>query len=277
MTSWRAVAAAWSLLALAAPVGASDHATALADFQKLLPPGYSKARLSAQDQLILEASEDPAPNAAARRRQDLAQACGSWTRSLQAAGVDESAPYLMELRPSGGSLWRCAKGQGGKAEIRSVEEWSDDFLPFAASGRNRGRLFGFLGGQLATGGAIDSMGFNARLGSTLMQDRYDAAVSLGYVSFDSDPAFSITSLGLVLRELFPLSRHAGWNAGVQLLYNKPSIGDADTTVSALTGVNFYLPGGSFDVTLTAGTNSRYSLLLGYTFYLSQTPLEEDAP
>jgi len=54
-----------------------------------------------------------------------------------------------------------------------------------------------------------------------------------------------------------------------LTRSAPSPGDAVTSLGVLGGINFFLPGGSFDVTALIGNHSTYSLLIGYTLYLTR--------
>ncbi len=223
---------------------------------------FSKARLSAQNRLTLSAAEEFVSAGAGKRKGWMRDALGLWRGALEEAEVSEEDPWIQAQWSGGGSLWRS---RSGEAEV--VEEWSNDKIPYTEAGR-AGKLFGFFGGQLASGGAADMMGVNARLGSTLLRNRYDMALILGYNSFDTDPKTSSVSYGAVGRALFPWKPALGYNLGFQVLRTSPSEGEGATTVSALAGLNFFLGGGSFDLTLNAGNHSSYGLLAGYSFFFA---------
>ena len=150
---------------------------------------FSKARLSAQNRLTLSAAEEFVSAGAGKRKGWMRDAQGLWRGALEEAEVSEEDPWIQAQWSGGGSLWRS---RSGEAEV--VEEWSNDKIPYTEAGR-AGKLFGFFGGQLASGGAADMMGVNARLGSTLLRNRYDMALILGYNSFDTDPKTSSVSYG----------------------------------------------------------------------------------
>ncbi len=239
------------------------HTRALGDFKEgMSPDAFSKARLSAQNRLIVSATREFAAAGGAKRKAWMQDALTLWRGALEEARSAEEEPWIQAQWNGGGSLWRS---RSGRAEL--VEEWSDDKVPYTEAGR-AGKLFGFFGGQLASGGEMDMMGVNARLGSTLLRNRYDAALILGYSSLDTEPKATTVSYGAVGRTLFPWKPGLGYNVGFQVLRISPSQGDGVTTVSALAGLNFFLGGGSFDVTLNAGNHSSYGLLAGYSFFFA---------
>lgn len=244
--------------AVAGPVAAVQ------DFNKRFSsPAFSSARLTSQNHLVLEATDLFVSSGTAKQKEWMREAFLSWTEALRVAGAPSGSPLILVNRKEGGSLWRF---EAGNPKI--VDEWSDDRLYYADEAAPRGKLFGFFGGQIATGGDIDAKGFNARLGTTLFNN-YDVAATFGYASLDTSPKYTINTIGLVGRALYPWTQHAGWNVGAQIVRNDPSVGDPDFALSVLGGINFYLPGGTFDITLTAGEQGTYALLVGYTFYFNR--------
>lgn len=257
--------AAFFLALIPLSAEAQDYSQALEDFRpKLNPQAFSEARLSYQNQLVLEATDEFLARATSGQKGWVWEALLAWSSSLNAAGINDNSPLAEVVRPGGGSLWRLSEGK-----VRQLEEWSDDKLSLGSAER-RGRLFGFFGGQLSNGGTANATGLNARIGSTLFKNRYDLALTFGYNSADTTPKSTIVSYGLVGRALFPLTRRIGWNIGAQAVRSDPNLGNATNTVSALGGINFYLPKGSFDLTLTYGSRGSLGLLIGYTLYLTKS-------
>lgn len=198
-----------------------------------------------------------------------------WLGAAAAEGGKEAASRVSETcktrgqdpcwlalnEPGGGSLWRWSAGKA-----RLVNRWNFDEPPLRAIPSPAGRLFGFVGGQTVTGGAVDSAGIQLRLGSTLFHDRYDVALSYGYNKMYSDPKYEVATFGLVGRVRFPLTRRFGGNVGLQVQRSVSTQGQRDA-LSGLAGINFYLPTGSFDITLNVGNHDTYGLLAGFTLYL----------
>jgi len=250
-----------SLVLLTPRAHASGREQTLADLRKgLNPAAFSGARLSAQDQLILDAT-DLFISSGPKQKAWMTEALTRWQEGLKAEGAASRQVLAVTSWKDAGSLWTL---RDGKAVI--LEQWSDDHPVYTGERNGTGRWFGFLGGQIVRGGDEDVSGFNARLGSTLFQNHYDTALMFGYASVGS---VSSKTFGVLGRALFPLNETTGWNVGAQVSRFIPSTGDAQSTLSLLAGLNFYLPGGSFDVTLQAGNNSTYALLVGYSFYISQ--------
>lgn len=225
---------------------------------------FSKARLSPQNSLILEATNFFVAASEAEQTALISKAGAVWMEALGAAGINDGQTLIVVIWQSGGSLWSLENRSAKK-----LEEWSDHHLRFTPANTKKGRIFAFLGGQLATGGSTGSQGINAMAGSTLFQNRFNFTINLGYNSVDTSPSTSLLNYGLAGRILFPLSSKLGWNAGAQIMRSSPSIGDATSVISALGGLNFYMPAGSFDVTATVANHNVYGLLAGFTFYLNQ--------
>ena len=255
-----------ALLACASPaVRAADFDSALEDFKRdFNSSAFSNPRLSNNRQLILDAADPYLSAKASKRKEWVQDALTRWREALSLAGVNKKTTFLEVVWPAGGCLWQWDKGA-----LRQLDEWSDEKLAFSETNRS-GRLFGFFGGQLVTGGASQVNGLNARLGSTLFHDRYDLALSYSHTTVKTTPQYVSNTYGLVGRALFPWTKQAGWNIGGQatrtLVPGAPQKYDA---LSALTGINFYLPGGSFDVTLTWGEEGAYGLQLGYTLFFNK--------
>ena len=252
-----------AVMALSLPAAAADRRQALETIRPLLDTAaFSGADLSAQDQLVLKAADKYSSMPASARAARTSGALLEWKNAL---GSDAPAALMLSVRfNGGGELWLLKPSGPAK-----IDEWSDTRLPFTPEQPNTDRFFGYIGGQYMRGGgsAGNTTGFNGRLGKTFMNGRYDAALLYGYLKLGSD--YSSSSYGLTGRALFPWTDHVGWNVGGSLTRSAPSPGDAVTSLGVLGGINFFLPGGSFDVTALIGNHSTYSLLIGYTLYLTR--------
>lgn len=169
---------------------------------------------------------------------------------------------VVEYRGNG-ELWTVA---GGSATL--ADTWSRSRMRYTRHERKAGRWFGYAGGQFVRGGDSPSTGWTGRIGTTLLNNRYDAALSLSRNSFSDVEDSGITTIGLTGRVLYPYTRHAGLNLGLQL--DRVSYtGYSHISPSAVGGINIYLPGGSFDLSLNCGERGRVALLAGYTVYISK--------
>lgn len=187
---------------------------------------------------------------------------GERKAAVERAAAVFSSAFAAAVELAGeGELWTVT---GGRAE--EVDSWSARGMRFAPRSRRAGRWFGHLGGQLTRGGDLPSSALLARLGTTLFKNRYDVAVSLTRNNFTDVDDSAVTRIGLTFRALYPYTAHAGFNLGAQLDYVSAT-GYNHLSLSALAGINIYLPGGSFDVTFTHGERGNRGLLLGYTVYL----------
>lgn len=234
---------------------------------------FSPARLSASRHLVLEATENYLQLNLIARNSWLSRTCALWKKALEDNDVAEELPGFTVLWPAGGQLWHCTgQDEAGSEKIGAVESWRDDYLRISGPAA-RGGLFGYIGGQAVVNGPVDSNGYNLRLGSTLYQGRYDAALSYGKSTVATTPSYALSSYGLVGRALFPLDESKGWNLGLQFTRTVSTAGGINTrtdSTGVLGGLNFFLPGGSFDVTVTVGNNSTFGVQLGYTVYLTRT-------
>jgi len=251
------------LISFSLPAAAADYRQAFERFKPRLDTEiFSGAALSAQNQLILEATDKYAAMLPAERGLQASWVLAEWNKALSPRAP---ANLLLSTKwKDGGELWLMKTA--GPARI---DEWADTRLPFTPDQPKADRFFGYVGGQYmnGTGETGDLTGFNGRLGKTFMSGRYDAAVLYGYTKMGE--AAGSSTYGLTGRALFPLNERMGWNLGGSYTRSAPSSGDAVNNMSALGGVNFYLPGGSFDITASLGNNSMYSLMVGYTLYMTR--------
>lgn len=252
-----------ALISFSLPAAAADYRRAFERFKPRLDTEiFSGAALSAQNQLILEATDKYAAMTAEERGLQASWVLVEWSKALPRGS---SANLLLSTKwKDGGELWQMKAARPAR-----IDEWSDTRLPFTPDQPKADRFFGYVGGQYMNGTAEtgNTTGFNGRLGKTFMSGRYDAAVLYGYTKMGED--YSSSSYGLTGRALFPLNERMGWNLGGSYTRSVPSSGDAANNMAALGGVNFYLPGGSFDITASLGNNSMYSLLIGYTLYMTR--------
>lgn len=179
----------------------------------------------------------------------------------RAVAAAPSASVVSVELSSEGELWTVS---GGRAE--ALDYWSDRGMRFGPRSRRSGRWFGYVGGQLTRGGDLPSNALTGRIGATLFKNRYDAAISLSRSNFTELDDSAVTTAGLTFRALYPYTAHAGFNIGVQAA-RVSATGYNHLSPSVLGGVNIYLPGGSFDITLTHGERGNRGLMLGYTVYL----------
>ncbi|MBI4351184.1 MAG: hypothetical protein HY550_07075 [Elusimicrobia bacterium] len=252
-----------ALIFFSPPAAAADYRQALEGLNQRLDASlFSGAALSAQNQLILEATDKYAALPASERGRRASAALAEWRKALSPR---PPANLLLSIRwKDGGELWLL-----NTAGPVKIDEWADTRLPFAPDQPRADRFFGYVGGQYMNGTEEtgNTTGFNGRLGKTFMSGRYDAAILYGYAK--TGEAAGSSNYGLTGRALFPLNERMGWNLGGSYIRSVPSSGDAVNNMAALGGVNFYLPGGSLDLTVSLGNNSMYSFMAGYTLYLTR--------
>lgn len=186
---------------------------------------------------------------------------GVVARAANALALPPEKPFSVEWA-GGGELWALKNGQASK-----IDSWSDRSLPLNPKSSNKGRWFGSVGLQGMGGGDYPASAMNLRVGSTLFRNQYDLAWTYDYYK----PAESETyraSMGLMGRKLMPLSPQGGWNVGAQLSMLN-NYGERSGTLGLVTGLNIYLPRGSFDITLLLQDEGAYGLLVGYTVHLTR--------
>lgn len=218
-----------------------------------LPSDFGSSRINASGVTYLMALPAYSQLALAAKEKALANAAA-------ALGIADGQ-VVVEL-PAAGELWRVKNGKPAK-----LDSWSDNELPLGQGTRRAGRWFASFGMQGMSGGDYPSGTLNMRLGSTLYKGRYDAALTYDY-SKQQDALVGRTSLGLVSRALLPINRHGGWNVGAEL-YTIDNYGVRQNSFGLVTGLNVYLPGGSFDVTLNLRDKGAYGLLVGYTLFITR--------
>jgi len=217
-----------------------------------LPPEFTSSRAGAAGTVYFKATRAYTPQS-----RDTA-VLNAW-RAVSPAKSEGLA--VVEL-DGGGELWNIKPGKAEK-----MEAWSDSSVPLGEKTRRAGRWFASFGMQSMGGGDFPSSTLNLRFGSTLYKNRYDLAASYDY-SKPRDSLLSSKSIGLVGRALMPLSRHGGWNVGAQVS-SSDNYGKQDSSVGLVTGLNVYLPQGSFDLTLNLRDEGAYGFFAGYTFYLTR--------
>jgi hypothetical protein len=180
----------------------------------------------------------------------------------QAKAYPGAALAVVEYQGNG-ELWTLSNGQATQAD-----SWSRRQLRFTRHERKAGRWFGYIGGQFVRGGDLPSNGWTGRIGTTLFHDRYDTALSVSHNSMTEIDDSGSTTIGVTARALYPYTKHAGFNLGLELDRTSYT-GYNHISPSAIGGINIYLPGGSFDVSLLYGEEGRTSLQAGYTVYISK--------
>lgn len=218
-----------------------------------LPHAFESSRVNASGVTYLKALSAYSRLALAAKAETLANAAA-------ALGIADGQ-MVVELRAAG-ELWRVKDGKPAMQD-----SWSDNELPLGPGTRRAGRWFASFGMQAMSGGDYPSGTLNMRFGSTLYKGRYDAALTYDY-SRQQDALVGRTSLGLVGRALLPINQHGGWNVGAEL-YTIDNYGVRQNSFGLVTGLNVYLPGGSFDVTLNLRDKGAYGLLAGYTLFITR--------
>lgn len=219
-----------------------------------LPPEFESSRLNPAGALYLKASK----TYSSLTTSEQSEAIG---RAGAGLGYVPDKPIIVEL-DGAGEVWVIKEGVAVK-----LDAWSDRALPFGPKTSRTGRWFASFGMQAMSGGDFPTTTLNLRLGSTLYKNRYDLAATYDY-SKSKGADLGRASVGLTGRALLPISRHGGWNIGAQLS-SDDNYGDKTTTVGLVTGLNVYLPRGSFDITFILRDKGGYGLLAGYTIFISR--------
>ncbi len=177
------------------------------------------------------------------------------------AKVNPGTAVAVVEHQGNGELWTILDGNASLAD-----SWKRNELHFGPHVRRVGRWFGYAGGQLTRGGDLPSNMWIGRIGTLLLNNRYDAALSVSRNNFTDISESAVTSIGLTFRSLHPFTEHTGYNYGAGL--DRISYtGYSHISPTVVAGINIYLPGGSFDVTATQGESGNRGLMLGYTVYL----------
>jgi len=218
-----------------------------------LPPEFESFRVSSSGLVYLKAASDYRALSTASKAAAVANAASALGRS--------GGQLAVELDGEG-ELWNVKDGGAAK-----LDSWSDKAMTFGSRPPRTGRWFASFGMQSMSGGDYPSGTLNLRLGSTLYKNRYDLALAYDY-SKPRDAPEGRTSLGLVGRALMPLSVHGGCNIGAQL-NSVDNYGAKTRSIGLVTGLNVYLPGGSFDITLNLQDKGVYGLMAGYTVFITR--------
>lgn len=219
--------------------------------------------------VTVEGFESPAVNNGGVLRLKATEAYSKWKEDARKAAVEAQAlsypgtAVAVVEYAGNGEFWTFTSTHAALAD-----SWSRREMHFGQHARKAGRWFGYVGGQFVRGGDMPSNGWTGRIGTTLFKDRYDTALSLSRNSFTEADNSGVTTIGLTIRALYPYTRHAGFNLGMQLDRTSYT-GYSHISPSAVGGINIYLPGGSFDVSISYGEFGRASLLAGYTVYISK--------
>lgn len=217
----------------------------------------------------VEGFESPAVNNGGVLRLKATETYGKWKEDARKTAVEtQSLSYpgtsvaVVEYAGNG-EFWTFTSTHAALAD-----SWSRREMRFGRHAQKAGRWFGYVGGQFVRGGDMPSNGWTGRLGTTLFKNRYDTAISVSHNSFSEVEDSGMTTIGLTMRALYPYTRHVGLNLGIQLDRTSYT-GYSHISPSAIGGINIYLPGGSFDVSLSLGEEGRASLLAGYTIFISK--------
>ena len=160
-----------------------------------------------------------------------------------------------------GELWTISDGHASLAD-----SWKRSEIHFGPHMRRFGRWFGYVGAQATRGGDLPSNMWVGRVGTMLFKNRYDAALSVARNNFTALSDSAVTTIGLTFRSLHPFTEHTGYNYGAELDRTSYT-GYSHISPSVLGGINIYLPGGSFDVTVTQGEMGNRGFMFGYTVYI----------
>ena len=218
-----------------------------------LPPEFDSYRVTPAGTVYFKASK--AYSSPGKKEGIILNA---WTAAVPA---NTEGLAVVEL-DGAGEAWGIKDGKASK-----LDSWSDKSMTFGPKTSRAGRWFGSFGMQSMGGGDHPSSALNLRFGSTLFKNRYDLAVSYDY-NKAKDSILGQSSTGLVGRALLPLSRHGGWNIGAQF-FSSDNYGDKESSVGLVTGLNVYLPQGSFDLTFNLREKGAYGFLVGYTVYITR--------
>lgn len=225
--------------------------------QEKIPSEFESYYINPTGILYLKADKKYAEASEQTKSKSVEKAC--------AAVSDKTDKIVVVQFKAEGEIWVCEKGHALK-----IDSWSNRFMHLSEQTRKTGRWFGYLGGQLVTGGDYPAKGWTGRIGTTLLKNKYDAALSVSYNVFSDIKNSGTTSIGLTGRKLFQYTQHTGLNIGLRVDYSySETSSDSEISPAILGGINFYLPQGSFDITLSFGEEGTISLMFGYTIFITK--------
>ncbi len=217
----------------------------------------------------MEATRDFLETPPLRKKRILEEVSSDWLRAFEATKASRPELLLAEITwARGGWLWQVRRDEKtGEARMRLVDQWDDTRLPAMLDAVRKDKWFLFLGGQSVSGGKVgSSVGFNMRLGTTLFRDKYDLSFLFNKTSTGPEPKTKATAYGVLGRRLFRLPNQWGYNLGGQITAIKSSGFKAENEVGAVGGINYYLPKGTWDITLSLGDEGTRTLVIGYSIF-----------
>lgn len=246
---------------------------------------FSKVEISEGEHLRLHSTESFLRLKEKKQVPIMTDVLLGWQDALKLKEV----PFVEVLEPTGGSLWRLGQLKiyssqlFGPPEEREediaelIDRWNlNDPLRFLVSpGRP---WFMFLGCQMPITETTIGLSGNLRLGTFLLKNRLDTALTVNYdmsmltdvpEGTEVEPTIS-SSFGLMGRIHFPLRKYEGvtWNVGGQILLQKS--GDTSSTnFTFVAGVSKCLGQGSVDLSLNLGKDLS-QLSLGYTTFFGRS-------
>jgi|GEM_PF-2619362 len=220
-----------------------------------LPSVLVHPRLTPESRLVLDATEELIGLSSSDQRKAIRSACEKW-RATAPPAIDGHDPELLVLWPGGGTLWKCGPSGG-----ESISEWDDFKAPYTRQPQ-RGRFFGFGGGQFSFGNS-SAWGVTLGVGTTFFRERADFSLAQAFSKAGGNGSYSLSASS---RLRFPIDEKVSWNAGPQLAFSV-SGGSSTLTAAALGGVSIFVStGGSIDFVASLATNGNYAFLTGYTFF-----------
>jgi len=158
--------------------------------------------------------------------------------------------------------------------LKLIEQWNNDslqienYLPLELKRQGKTKVFYYVGGMLNGGNGSSSYSLNLRGGTYLYENLLDASATLNLGSNKPEEGKSqfTGDIGVDSRAYLPfrikdvnLAPYAG--AGISWSFAPESYFE----LRLLAGGCWFVGPGSFDIGLQYGTESDFSLMLGYTF------------
>lgn len=158
--------------------------------------------------------------------------------------------------------------------LKLIEQWNNDslqienYLPLELKRQGKTKVFYYVGGMLNGGNGSTSYSLNLRGGTYLYENLLDASATLNLGSNKPEEGESqfTGDIGVDSRAYLPfrikdvnLAPYAG--AGISWSFAPESYFE----LRLLAGGCWFVGPGSFDIGLKYGTESDFSLMLGYTF------------
>lgn len=191
-------------------------------------------------------------------------------RDVLSKVAKEFAGYDMNIYPGGQQreLW-ISSPEG----VKMLSQWNndslqiEDYMPLELQKSGNTKVFYYVGGTFNGGDNYTNGSLNLRGGSYLYKNILDASITLnlGYNNFGDESDFA-GDIGIDSRAYFPfnikgvnLAPYAG--AGISWAFAPESYSE----LRLLAGACWFVGPGSLDIGMQYGTESDFSLTLGYTF------------